>query len=433
MKKIFFVLALVASMQFAGAQTKSVGVAKSAVEAAKAAVDNVKKNTKSATWIKYGQTLLDAYNAPAGNFWTGMTQNDIKLLGGGEKALSEEQVEINGQPMTKQIFDNKELYFDQTGKLSIINVTKPVVDDALTKALDAFKKAGEIDGGQKTKDISAGIKAVADKFIEEAYNAYSFGKYNDASKGFENAYLAAATAPYSVLDTNSVYNAGFTALLGEDLERARTLFQKSLDYGYAGEGGEAYAKLSDIAEKLGDKEASKSYLEEGFSKFPQSQSILVGLINYYVSSGEDTDRLFELLNDAKLNEPGNASLYYVEGNIHSKLGNEEGAIHAYDMCSEIDPSYVYGYIGKGLYYYNKAADIQTAANLENDDAKYMALIADFEKYLKACVEPLETAYDKCKDEEVKGSLASYLKSTCFLLRGEEEYSAKYDKYNAIAQ
>ncbi len=433
MKKIFFVLALVASIQFAGAQTKSVGAAKTAVETAKAAVENVKKNTKAATWIKYGQALLDAYNAPAGNYWSGMTQNDIKLIGGSEKPLSEEQVVINGQPMIKQIFDNKELYFDQSGVLSIINVTKPAVENALTQALDAFKKAAELDASQKIKEIPAGIKNVADKFTEEAYNAYSFGKYDVASKCFENAFLASGTAPYSTLDTNAVYNAGLTAWMGQDAERAKTFFKKCIDYGYAGEDGEAYAKLSDISDKLGDKDASKSYLEEGFSKYPQSQSILVGLINYYVTSGEDTDRLFELLDGAKANEPGNASLFYVEGNAHSKLGNEEAAIKAYDRCAEIDPSYVYGYIGKGLYFYNKAADIQTAANLENDDAKYMELMTDFEKYLKACVAPLEKAYESGTDEEVKASLATYLKSACFLLRGDDEFASKYEKYNAIAQ
>ncbi|MBQ2549591.1 MAG: hypothetical protein II560_00070, partial [Bacteroidales bacterium] len=41
--------------------------------------------------------------------------------------------------------------------------------------------------------------------------------------------------------------------------------------------------------------------------YPSSQAILIGLINYYVSSNQDTDRLFSLLNDAKKNEPDNAS------------------------------------------------------------------------------------------------------------------------------
>ena len=435
MKKVLFVLALVASMQLANAQgqVKSVNAAKAAVEAAKAAADNVKKGAKSTTWIKYGEALLDAYNAPSGNVWAGMSQQDLALLGGGEKPSSEEQATVNGQPMLKQVFANKNLYFDQSGKLAIVEVTKPVIENALSQALEAYKKAASIDGGQKTKEIIEGIKTIATKYNEEAYNAYSFGNFAQASKFFEDAFNASMTAPCSQADTNAVYNAGLTAWMGQDAERAQSFFKKSIENGYAGEGGEAYAKLAEISEKLGDKVAQKSYLEDGFTKFPQSQSILVGLINYYVTSGENTDRLFDLLDNAKKNEPGNASLYYVEGNIYAQLGNEEAAIASYDKCAEINPKYAHGFIGKGLYFYNKAADIQKAANEESDDAKYMALMADFEKYLKGCVEPLEKAYDTTEDNEIKNSLASYLKSACFLLRGEDEYATKYEKYNAVLQ
>ncbi len=74
-----------------------------------------------------------------------------------------------------------------------------------------------------------------------------------------------------------------------------------------------------------------------FTEFPQSQSILIGLINYYLKSNESTDRLFELLDKAKANEPNNASLFYVEGNIRSQLGDTENAVKAYRKCAEINP------------------------------------------------------------------------------------------------
>ena len=432
MKKILFVLALVASMQVANAQTKNAGAAKAAVDAAKAAVDNVKKNTKSTTWIKYGQTLVDAYAVPAGNVWSGMTEKDLELVGG-EKASGEEQVEIQGRPLVKKIYANKNLYFDNSGKLAITEVTKPVVEGALDKALDAFKKAAELDNGAKAKDISAGIQSVVDKLNDEAISNYGLGKFDVAAACFEKAFAASQLPQSAKLDTSAIYNAGLTALMGGNTEKAKDFFQKSLDYGYEGVDGETYAKLGEIYDKLGDKAASKAIYEKGFEKYPQSQGILVGLINYYINSGEDTNRLFELLNGAKKNEPGNASLYYVEGNIHSKLGDEAAAVAAWDKCVEINPAYEFGFIGKGLYFYNKAADIQKAASTENDDAKYMALMADFEKYLKASVEPLEKGFEITKDEETKGNLASYLKSVCFILREDAAYQSKYEKYSAIAQ
>lgn len=429
MKKILFVLALLASMQVANAQGKSTSAAKAAVDAAKAATENVKKNTKAATWVKYGQSLVEAYNAASGNVWAGMTEQDLQLIG--EKPSSEEQVEINGQPMLKKVFPTKNLYFDQSGKLSITEITKPVVDGALDQALEAFSQAAKLDPSAKNKDIAEGIKSVCDKLNEEALNAYNFGKFAEASKIFEKVFDNSQLAPLSKMDTSAIYNAGLTAVLAADYERAKGFFQKSLANNYYGVDGEAFAKLGEVYDKLGDKTASKAAFEEGFAKFPQSQSILIGLINYYINSGEDTSRLFELLDNAKKNEPGNASLYYVEGNIHSKLGNEEAAIAAWDKCSEINPAYEFGYIGKGLYFYNKAATLQEEASKENDDAKYNAMMEDFLKNLKACVEPLEKAFDTTKDEETKTNIATYIKGVCFILRDEAEYQTKYDKYNAL--
>ena len=158
------------------------------------------------------------------------------------------------------------------------------------------------------------------------------------------------------------------------------------------------------------------------------------LINYYISSGEDTNRLFQLLDNAKKNEPNNASLYYVEGNIHRQLGNGEAAIAAYNKCSEINPEYEFGYIGAGIYYYELAVKLQQDADLEMDNTKYQALLGEFEVALKNCVEPFEKAFELSKDAEVKVSVAEYLKNACFRFRNESaEFQAKYDKYNAASQ
>lgn len=420
-------------MQVAGAQdqVKSVAAATSAVEKAAAAAESPKQNTKMATWLKYGQTLLDAYAAPAGNAWTGMSKQEIALLGGAEKPSSEEQVTLNGQPMTKQVYSNKNLYFNQNGQLALIEVTKPIVPDALSKAVEAYKKAHELDEkGQKTADISKALKTINEKFIDEAYTSYTKGDYAAASVMFEKAVKAMETAPLSQLDTNSLYNVAFTAFAAQDFARAKEFYNKALSYGYAGDDGDAYARLSTIAEKDGNKEEAKNILEEGFEKFPQSQSILVGLINYYVSSGENTSRLFELLDNAKKNEPGNASLYYVEGNIHDKLGEYDEAVKAYEQCSKVDPNYEYGYIGLGIHYYDRAVEIQDKASAELDNAKYEALQAEFEKSLKACIEPFEKAYELTKSEETKEGVKEYLKNACFRFRDQDPiYMEKYNKYS----
>ena len=433
MKKIFLVLALVASMQVfdAQAQVKSPSAAKSAVEKAEAATTNPKQSQKPATWIKYGKALLDAYDAPAGNLWVGMSRQELQVLGGSDKPLSESVAELGGRQMTKVVFENKNLYFNENGLLEVIEVTKPVVEGALDKALSAYAEAAKLDPANKKKDISAGLTELAGKYASDAYNAYAFGKMGEASISFEKAAAASATAPLSQIDTNSIYNAGFTAQAAGDNARAKEFYTKCLSLGYHGTDGDTYAKMADVCDKLGDKETAKNYLEEGFKSYPQSQSILVGLINYYVTSGSDTDRLFELLDEAKKNEPNNASLYYVEGNINEKLGKGDAAVASYRKCAEINPAYEFGYIGEGIHFYNLAVAIQDKASLESDDAKYMAMMGEFETALKSCIAPFEKAFELSSDPEVKSSVAEYLKNACFRFRTESpEMQAKYEKYAA---
>lgn len=432
MKKLFLVLVIAASLQAfdAQAQVKSPAAAKSAVEKAEATTQNPKQAGKPATWVKYGKALLDAYNAPIGNVWPGMGRQEFDVLGASEKPASEEVVTLNGRQMTKLVCETKNLYFNENGQLEIIEVTAPVFEDVLDRAMNAYAEAGKVDAkGQKTKDIAAGLTDVAKKFSDEAYNAYSLGDYALSSELFEKAAAAAGTAPLSQLDTNAVYNAGFTAYSAGNYDRAKKFYEACLASNYYGEGGEVFSRLAEIADKGGDKAGSKDYLERGFSLFPQSQSILVGLINYYMTNNEDTDRLFELLDEAKKNEPDNASLYYVEGNIYAQLGDGDSAIAAYNKCSEINPEYEYGYIGAGVYYYDHAVELQNQASTEMDDAKYAALMGEFETSLKSCIAPFEKAFELSKDPEIKATIAEYLKNASFRFRTEgPEYQEMYDKY-----
>jgi len=436
MKRILIALALVLSVQFADAQTKSPAEAKKAVETAEAATQNPKKAAKVATWLKVAQAYLGAYDAPAGSVVTGATKQELQFMMGNEKPVSSEQTELAGQPVIKEVYDNKDLYFNANGQLILIDVTKPVfAEDVLAKAVEAYKKAAELDVKQaKAKDLKNGLDGIANRYLNEAYNCYQFGEYKEASDLFLKSADAAAAAPLNRIDTTAIYNAGFTSWMVQDYETAKKCFERCLDNQYYYEGGEVFAKLADVYAKLGDKDASRDILEQGFTKFPQSQSILIGLINYYMESGQNTDRLFSLINEAKKNEPDNASLYYVEGNIYKELGQNDKAVESYYKCAEINPSYEYGYIGAGILYYNLAIEIQDKAANEFDDRKYEVLVAQFEEALMNALEPFEKAYQVSKDNDLKVNVAEYLKNIYYRFSSKgANYEEGYNKYNEVVK
>ena len=435
MRKILIALALIASVQIASAQSKSPAEAKKAVEAAELAAQNPKKAVKPATWLKVADAYVKAYDAPTGSVVAGTTKQELMFMMGNEKPTSTEEVVIGGQPYTKEVYANKDLYFNANGQLAIIDVTQPVYEDALAKAIEAYKKAAEVDPAlSKGKDIRAGLELISGKYINDAYNCYQFGDYAEASVLFEKAADAMETAPLNKMDTTAIYNAGFTAWISKDYSRAQKFFEKCLANNYYYEGGEVFAKLADVYTNLGQKDAARDVLEKGFTEFPQSQSILIGLINYYLESGQNADRLFVLIEEAKKNEPDNASLYYVEGNIYKELGKTEDAVKAYYKCADINPDYEFGYIGVGILYYNQAIELQEKAANEFDDKKYEALVADFNTALKNAIEPFEKAFEVSKDNGIKVNVAEYLKNIYYRFSSEsQEYMDGYKKYNEIVK
>ena len=435
MKRILIALAVLLAVQVADAQTKSPEAAKKAVESAEAASKDAKKAAKVATWIKLASSYMDAYNAPAGSAWLGASKQELQLIMGNEKPISTEAVVLGPDEVIKETYSNKEFYFSPAGQLVLINVTQPVVEDALGGALEAYKKAYEVDAKQsKTKDIVTGLSTIAQKYLDEGMNSYTFGDLVKASQLFEKAVEASATAPLSKVDTTALYNAGYTAWAVKDYERAKNFFEQCLAANYYYEGGEVYAKLGDVYTNLGDAKKGADVLEQGFVKFPQSQSILIGLINYYMTSGENADRLFVLIDEAKKNEPNNASLYYVEGNIYKELKNYDKAVESYMKCAEINPAYEFGFIGAGILYYERAVELSEQASNEFDDAKYNALVEQFEKALLDALEPFEKAYNVTKDDNLKVSIAEYLKNIYYrnISKGAE-YEAAYNKYNEVVK
>ena len=431
MKKILIALAVLLAVQVADAQVKSVDAAKKAVETAEADSQNPKKNAKVATWLKLATTYMDAYEAPAGNVLVNSPRVQVQMMLGNERPSASEVVTVDGVNFKKEVYSNKNLYFDETDVLRIIEITKPVYEDALASALNAYVKAYEVDTKKsKLNDIKAGIQKVAEKYFNDGMNQYSIGDLKKAAALVAKSAAAAETAPNSVVDTTALYNAGFIYWAASDFESAKTYFEKCLANNYYYENGETYAKLGDVYFKLGDNAKGVQTLETGFVKFPQSQSILIGLINYYLESGENTDRLFELIGEAKKNEPNNVSLYYVEGNIHKQLGNREKAIAAYKECAVVDPNYDFGYHGLGVYYYDIAVQISEEAAQELDDTKYQALVKEYEQYLLDAIEPFEKAFEITANPQVKLNCAEYLKQIYYRFSSvEDKYMQGYNKFN----
>ncbi|MDE5890978.1 MAG: hypothetical protein K2H10_08200, partial [Bacteroidales bacterium] len=262
MKRIIIALAILLSVQIAANAQKSPAEARKAVESATEATANPKKAIKVATWLKLADSYMAAYSAPAGAGWVGAGKQELQLILGNDKPVATEEVVLSGEPYIKEVYKTRNYYYNANGMLSIIEITEPVYEDALAKALEAYAEAYRVDEkGSKTKDIKAGMLNVSAKYLEEGMNSYMFGDLKAASRKFAAAADAAATEPASTVDSTAIYNAGFTAWMAGDNEFAKDYFKKCIEVKYY-EDVEVYAKLADVYTKLGDTLATKAILED---------------------------------------------------------------------------------------------------------------------------------------------------------------------------
>ena len=395
-------------------------------------LENPKKAGTHEPWLKLAQAYYDIYEYPSSDVYPNAQRYEVQLLTKNKQFTTEERT-VGDQTFTVDCYEDKDIYYDANGVLQFWLVKQPLMEDALAKSSDALQKAYKLDEyNYKNKKYPETAEKIHTAYHNTGLYYYMAGNKEKAEEYFEKAYMSTENPILNRIDTIAVY---YTALMARDnghYDMAEELFKKDLEAGYAAKG-EIYAALADIYRAKGEMEGYRDILEQGFSAFPENQQILVGLINYNLESGGDSSRLFELIHQAQANEPGNASLYYVEGDINKKLGNIDAALELYQKSYEIDNNYLFGIVNKGIIYYDQALDFQEKANNEDDDAKYEELLNEVNKSLKNAIEPFETSYALAEgDPELQVAIAEYLKNIFFRFRMEsDEYMAAYEKYNAI--
>lgn len=434
MKRFLIALAVLLSVQVADAQVKSPAAAKKALDAAQLAAENPKKNTKVATWTKLASAYMDAYNAPYGNYLVNTPKAQLTQMMIYKPSGNLTTVDVLGQLYTKDVLDNKTLYFDGTDVLRYIEITAPVVEDPLAGALAAYAKAAELDvNGSKSKDILNGMQMAAAKYFEDGMTQYNLNNVKAAAALVAKAADASAMAPLSAPDQTYHYYAGRMYIEVEDYEPAKTYLEKCVEIGYYGEEGSLYPYLSNVYMKLGDEEKGIQVLEEGFSKFPEEPNILVGLINYYLVKEGGENKLLDLIEKAKKAMPDNFSVYRVEGNIYVRLGDYENAEKAYNKGIELGPDDPDGYLALGGYYIDRGAEYFNKAQETMDDKEWERLIGEYNNELIKSLVPLEK-FMQIADEARQKDIAPTLRQVYFQLRNlDPAYMEKFEYYKQMTE
>ena len=436
MRKVLISLLLLFFVAQVNAQVKATADALKTLGKAKTEVENPKKANNPASWVKLGNAYTECYDAPIKGIWQGATQMEAKMLLKDQQILSSAQEEKNGRVFSVDNYADKSLYYDENGALVAWVITQPALKDEnpLVQSLSAYVKANELDAkGSQKKALTEQLKALQNRFVNEAMSFYTLGENKLAADNFEHSLSVSSHPLLGVVDSMIIYYTAVTAAMADDNARAIKYLERCAEIGYE-QDGDIYATWAECTKKMGDTVKAKEILNAGFIKYPTSQGVLVALINLYMETNDDTSKLLELLKTAQENEPNNPSLYYAEGNVYLKFNDYAKAIEAYKKSGEIDPNYFWAPFSEGKTYYDWAVAIQEKANMESDDAKYMELLEQLDKTLESSIAPLESAFTKTEDAELKAYVAELLKNVYFRFRDKnEEYKANYEKYNSFLQ
>jgi hypothetical protein len=425
--------AQVDAQEMVGVKTINVEKLRKKIAQSDADIQNPKKMDNPKTWLERGNDFQEWFCESTEELRPGQTLRIMVTT----KPVNVRQEQIGSDAYEVLEFPNVNLYF-ANGMLAFWENTNLPEPQLLFMAQKAYERAIELDAQAKlSKKLREALIKLSDKMRQEGLNRYTLKD----NKGAQQYFMAAAECKLNpaagVVDSVMLFYSGVLSASDEvaDLDNAIKYLNLCIKHQYY-ENGNVYNMLAAVYAQKKDSIEQKRLLTEGFNKFPLNQEILIGLINYYLTSNNDPSNIIDLLKKAQEGDPKNASLYFVEGTLYEKLGKPQEAKQMYRKSTEIDPKYYNGYYNIGTLHYNKAVEYinesTTIKDWKSPRIKELESMAN-EEYKLALAEFLR-AYEV--DPKEKAALET-IKNIYFRFREEspemnklyEEYKAKWDAMN----
>lgn len=419
------------------AQTTTPQTAESLLKAkakSDADIQNPKKAAKMSTWLKRGNTYLDLVEFNIKGLWVGMPTEGLSgaeiLVGKPQKIMSQGNKE-------DWIYERVTLHFENK-KLTGWDETKPLVENGEDVAMEAYMKAWELDEKGKLKSdkaFLANIATLRGMFAGKGVEYYNkAGKTNDAElykKSVMELDKALKLGEFPKNEADSIfdlglvaYYAGVIAQTGKQYDLAEKHYKMCIEKNW--QGDKPYNSLASLYAEQNMHDKELKILQEGFDKYPDSKSLLLSFINYYLRSGESEKALEKLQKGIKDN-PENQSYFYAIGTLYDamvldttdkytkeqKEEYEKLAIDNYKKAIELKDDYFDAIYNLGVLYYNKGVYVLKAAQdippSEND--KYEAEKQKAIEFFKIALPYMEKAHEiNPKDRNTLLSLSTiYLK------------------------
>lgn len=390
-------------------------------------IENPKKKDDPKIWLARGELLLDIYMVHQQYLRKDMSRNELEILFGQPE---QKQTRTEGEKTQEDyIYERLTVTIENDKVVSWVETVK-IAEDPLTDADIAFRKAIELDAGNKlTEKIVAGLNTLKIYYESDGIDAFNATDYKTAYEYFNNVIKINDLPPMEgVVDTLIFYSAARAAKQAGKEEVALKMFKRVLELDL--EDPLIYVFMNESYKVLGDTTNAIEILQTGFKKHPDNQAILIEMINFYLIRDESEEAL-EYLSLAKQDDPDNISFIFAEGTIFDKLSRTEDAINAYKTCIALDSTYFNAYFNLGVVYYNQAVKIIDDAQLIEDLEAYNEMMATSVIEFENAIPYMVKAREISPEGSVKCEVLNTLKTLYYRVKQEDDRQAVVEEMESL--
>lgn len=433
MKKLAYMLSLLflmlpvvlhAQTTVTGTPDANYSIYKNKLKKSEENLTNEKKTASAKFWISRAELMMDIFDLHREFLSQGTQSMHVKLLYGEPQETKQWQGD-DGAQYEEYTYEKIKIVF-KNGGLDSFEETMILYEKPLDAALEALEKAEELDTeGKSAKDIKEDYLKLKKQLERLAIERFFKQDYEGSFHNFAAIYAINQKPPMEgTVDTLLLYYTGMAASRADMIDESIKYYELAREYDCP--EADLYVFLKQKYFTIGDTAKGIAVLEEGFKKHPDNQSVLIELINYYLTQNRGEEAL-EYLKIAQEDDPTNLSFIFAEATLYDKMGDMGKAQETYQKCIEIDPDYFNAYYNIGVMYYNKAVEMYKEADKigtpkEYGEAKDAAdeVLAEALPYMEkaheidpeevSTLETLKTLYYRMgmndKYEEVKAKLES---------------------------
>lgn len=403
---------------------------KKRLDKSNAEIQDPAKNILAKTWVARAELLFDVNDVNIQHLRYGMQPVELKLLMNNPKQEKASAFEKDGRAVQQVIYvyDRVDVIFEDGKAVNWIE-KEVIIENPLQLALEALKEAEKLDTeGKMKKKIKKNYETLKSKADNKGLVAFTNKEYGKAYEAFK-VNVEAGKSPLfeGVVDTAGIFNAGLAAHNNNMFSDAIGYYEEAKANNYG--GANTYIFLKTCYVETNDSTKALETLQAGIAKFPSDANILIELINFYLTSGRDTEAL-DYIDVAIKSDPSNKSLYFAKGTLLDKLKRTEDAVVAYNKAIELDTKYFDAYYNLGVVFYNQAVELfkQADAIPANKPKEYEAKKAEAENSLKQALPYMEKASEINPSEK---STLETLKSLYLRLRMMDKFNEMKTKLESM--